>query len=238
MPDKKPSREQSGLYNLFARYVKDDGTIHDVEFAEDVKTLRKSDDILQPTYENVEEAGDSVNADEIPSPFAQFMYKYQFPNGMSDFIQYFITHGKIDPDKLRSGVYLVDDDSMQASGEYESEQNFKNYIEDTRYTKYVHVTLALPVDATRVQIDEAIAKHQDFIKSRQDKARGTARTRKRHSGNAARDNEIMRLYKLDSKPRQIVPLLPSYWQGTRERPLTGVDVSKIISRLKNQRPNL
>ncbi len=227
----KPSREQSGLYNLFARYVKDDGTIHDAEFAKDVNALRKTDNILQSTYENIEEVEDSVNADEMPSPFAQFMYKYQFPSGMNDFMYHFITRRKIDPDKLQSGIYLVDNDSMQASGEYEPEQNFKNYVEDTQYTKYVHITLALPVNATKLQIDEAIAKHQDFIKSRQDKARGAARTRKRYSLNAQRDNEIMRLYAQGLKPRHIADKLPEKWQAT----LTSSDISKIISRVKKYR---
>jgi len=229
----KPNREQSGLYNLFARYVKDDGTIHDEAFAKDVKALRKTEDILQSTYENIEEVEDSVNADEIPSPFAQFMHKYQFPSGMNDFVYYFITRRKTDPDKLRSGVYLVDDGSMQASGEYEPEQNFKNYVEDTQYTKYVHVTLAVPVDATKVQIDEAITKHQDFIKSRQDKVRGTTRTRKRESLNSERDSEIMKLYAQGLKPSQIVFKLSDKW-----RALSAPEISKIISRLKKSRPYL
>lgn len=228
----KPSREQSGLYNLFTRYVKDDGTIHDAEFAKDVKTLRKTDDILQSTYENIEEIDNDVNADETPSPFAQFMYKYQFPSGMNDFVYHFITRRKIDPDKLQSGIYLVDDDSMQASGEYEPEQNFKNYVEDTQYTKYVHITLALPVDATKVQIDEVITKHQDFIKSRQDKVRGVGRTRKRESFNAERDSEIMKLYAQGLKPRQIVFKMSDKW-----RSLTAPEISKIISRLKKSRPS-
>lgn len=230
----KPSREQSGLYNLFTRYVKDDGTIHDAEFAKDVKALRKGDDILQSTYEKIEEVDDSVNADEVRSPFAQFMYKYQFPSGMNDFVYHFITRKKIDPDRLQSGIYLVDDASMQASGKHDSEQNFKNYVEDAQYTKYVHITLALPVDATKVQIDEAIAKHQDFIKSRQDIARGTTRTRKRYSLNAERDSEIMRLYTQGLKPRYIADKLPEKWQAT----LTSSDISKIISRLKKSRSSL
>ena len=229
----KPSREQSGLYNLFARHVKDDGTIHDAEFAKDVKALRKTADMSQSTYENIEEVDDFVNADEIPSPFAQFMHKYQFPSGMNDFVYHFITRRKIDPDKLRSGIYLVDDDSMQASGEYEPEQNFKNYVEDTQYTKYVHVTLALPVDATKVQIDEAITKHQDFIKSRQNKVRGTARTRKRESLNSERDSEIMKLYIQGLKPSQIAFKLSDKW-----RALSAPEISKIISRLKKSRPYL
>lgn len=229
----KPSREQSGLYNLFARYVKDDGTIHDAEFAKDVKALRSTDDILQLTYENIEEVDDTVNADEIRSPFAQFMYKYQFPSGMNNFIYHFIIRREIDSDRLQSGIYLVDDDSMQASGEYEPEQNFKSYVEDTQHTKYVLITLALPVDATKVQIDEAIAKHQDFIKSRQDKARGMARTRKRYSINAERDSEIMKLYAEGLKPRQIVFKLSDKWWS-----LTAPEISKIISRLKKSRSYL
>lgn len=224
----KPNREQSGLYNLFARYVKDDGTIHDAEFANDVKALRNADDILQSTYENKEEIGDSVNADEIPSPLTQFMWKYELPNSMMDFLYHFIAHEKIDLDKLQSGIYLVDDDVMQASGVYSQEQNFKNYIEDTRYAKYIKITLAVPVEATNVQIKQAIADSKDFIKSRQE-AIGGSQARKRESPMAERDNMIMNLYSQGLKPREIVGELPEKWNG-----LTRYDVSKIIDRTKRK----
>ncbi len=46
----KPSREQSGLYNLFTRYVKDDGTIIHDEFTDDVKTLREYGNDLEALW--------------------------------------------------------------------------------------------------------------------------------------------------------------------------------------------
>lgn len=224
----KPNREQSGLYNLFTRYVKDDGTIHNAEFANDVKALRKTDDISKPTYENIEEIGDSVNADEIPSPLTQFMWKYGLPNSMADFLYHFITHEKIDLDKLQSGIYLVDDDAMQASGTHSQEQNFKNYIEDTQYAKYIQITLAVPVEATNVQIKQTIADSKDFIKSRQ-VAIGGSQVRNRENPMAERDNMIMSLYSQGLKPREIVGKLPEKWDG-----LTRYDVSKIVDRAKRK----
>lgn len=234
MANKKPSSEYGGLYNLFLRYVGDDNEIHDAEFAADVKALRKStDDIRQPIYENVEIIGDDVNAEETPSPLTQFMSKYGLPRSMDEFLYHYIVHRKVDVDKLQSGVYLVDDEAMQASGRYEPEQNYKNYVGDSQQAKYINLTLAIPLDATNVQITKALKEANNFITSRQTRMRGTNKTRGRYSLMAKRDNRIMELHGQGKKPSEILFLLPEKWQN-----ITAPYISKIIYRMKNSRKHL
>lgn len=234
MPNKKPSSEYTGLYNLFLRYVGDDNKIHDAEFAADIKALRKStNDIRQSIYENVEIVDGEVNADEMPSPLSQFMNKYGFPRSMEVFLYHYIAHRTVDVGKLQSGVYLVDDDVMQASGEYEPEQNYKNYAEDLQYAKYINLTLAIPLNATNVQVAKAVKEAKDFIASKQSRVSGVSKTRDRYSLMAKRDNLIMKLHKQGKKPREILFLLPEKWQNTNP-----TNISKIIYRMKNNRKHL
>ncbi|NCU30499.1 hypothetical protein EOM57_01695 [Candidatus Saccharibacteria bacterium] len=231
MANKKPSSEYGGLYNRFLRYVGEDNKIHDAEFAADVKTLRKStDDIRQPIYENVEIVDGDINADEMPSPLSKFMSKYGFPRSMDEFLYHYIIHRKVDVDKLQSGVYLVDDEAMHASGRYEPEQNYKNYIDDSQHAKYINLTLAIPLDATNVQITKALTEAKDFIANKQARVRGAGKTRDRYSLMTKRDNLIMKLHKQGKKPKEILFLLPEKWQNTDP-----TNISKIIYRMKNSR---
>lgn len=112
----KPTREQSPFYNRFMRIVRDE------EFQSDIESLRNSDvDITKSTFENVEvikmpDGDDIVNGDEVSSPLHQTMMKYGLPFAMEGFMRHYVAHGEIDLDRLNSGVYIVDDKAMEASG--------------------------------------------------------------------------------------------------------------------------
>src|SRR3989337_1754267 len=106
---KKPSRDQSGLYNLFARYVKDNGTIIHAEFAKDIEVLRVHRDNLEVLWPN----DGTVDA---PSPFIQFVNKYDFPSSMHMFLLDYVTRNEINLDKLMYGIYVVDEEAQEASG--------------------------------------------------------------------------------------------------------------------------
>jgi hypothetical protein len=224
MVNLKPSREQSGLYNLFSRYVKDDGTIIHAEFAEDIKDLRRHGDsisVIQPLGAAVDD----------PSPFLQFTQKYRFPPTMHMFLLDFITRYEINPDKLSFGVYIVDEGKGEASGRYDASLNYIGYSGDSIATKYVKLTLAIPVDATNLQIREAIKEAKGFIKSRQTEANGGSVPRKRFSVNAELNNWVLDQYNQGLKPKQILLKLPKKFQSTMH---TAQDISDIINRHKNK----
>ncbi len=186
----KPSREQLPFYNRFIRLV-DDG-----DFTRDIESLRSLDvDILKPTYENIEEFDDgTVNADEIPSPLHQAMMKYNLPLVMEDFIYHYIAHDEITLDKLRNGVYIVDDKVQEASGSGDRGLNYQAYVDDMIHDKYIEVTLAIPVRATTTQINDTITQHKQFIRDRQTQANNnTPVGRVRSEYYALRDKEIKKL---------------------------------------------
>lgn len=227
----KPSREQLPFYNRFMRLVENEVFIRDIEL------LRSSDvSILEPTYENIEEFDDgTVNADEIPSPLHQTMMKHNLPLIMGDFIHHYIAHNEVALDKLRNGVYIVDDKVLEASGGDNREQNYHGYINDTMHNKYIEVTLAIPVHATTTQINDAIAQHKQFIKDRQTAANNDSPVgRVRSEYYALRDKEIMRLRDEGLPPREILWKLPDNWRGALNPPA----ISRIIHRRKQQRQNL
>ena len=220
----KPSREQSGLYNLFTRYVKDDGTIIHDEFAKDIKTLREYGDDLEALWP-------ADGTADTPSPFIQFVKKYEFPPSMHMFLLDYVARNEINHDKLTSGVYVVDEDAGEASGEFDPKINYLGYSADSLTTKYIKLTLAVPVDAINLQIREAIKDAKDFIKSRQIEANGGKVARKRFSVNAERNNWILEQRKKGLSPKQILQKLPQKWQGTIH---TNQDISDIINHLKNE----
>lgn len=222
MVNQKPSREQSGLYNLFSRYVKDDGTIIHAGFARDIEELRKYNDdisVLLPEGATV----------DTPSPFLQFTQKYTFPPTMHMFLLDFITRNEINPDKLSFGVYIVDEGKGEASGRFDASINYLGYSGDSISTKYVKLTLAIPVDATNLQIREAIKEAKGFIKSRQTEVNGGGIPRKRFSVNAELNNWVLDQYDQGLKPKQILLKLPKKFQGTMH---TAQDISDIINRHK------
>lgn len=223
----KPTREQLPFYNRFIRLVDDEA------FTGDIELLRISDvNILESTYENIEEFDDgTVNADEIPSPLYQVMMKYNLPLVMEDFIHHYVAHSEVALDKLRNGVYIVDDKAMEASGGDDRELNYHGYVNDSMHNKYVEVTLAIPVHATTTQISDTITQHKQFIKDRQTAANNnTPVGRVRSEYYALRDKEIMRLYKSGLPPRKIRPKLIEKWGH-----LTEPAISNIIYRRKKQR---
>ncbi len=227
----KPSREQLPFYTRFIRLVDDEG------FTRDVELLRSSDvNILESTYENIEEFEDgTVNADEIPSPLHQVMMKYNLPLVMEDFIYHYVAHNEITLDKLRNGVYIVDEKAMEASGGDDRERNYHGYVNDSMHNKYIEVTLAIPVHATTTQITDTITQHKQFIKDRQTAANNnTPVGRVRSEYYALRDKEIMRLRDEGLPPREILWKLPDKWRGTLNPPA----ISRIIYRRKRQRQNL
>lgn len=224
MTYQKPSREQSGLYNLFSRFVKDDGTIIHAGFAEDIEDLRRHGDsisVIQPIDAAVDD----------PSPFLQFTQKYMFPPTMHLFLLDFITRNEINPDKLLSGVYIVDEGMREASGRFDPTINYFGYTADSLPTKYVKLTLAVPVDATNLQIRDAIKEAKDFIKSRQMEANGGNIPRKRFRVNAELNNWVLERYSQGLKPKQILLKVPAKFQGTVH---TAQDISDIINRHKNK----
>ena len=229
----KPSREQLPFYTRFIRLVDDEG------FIRDIALLRSSDiSIIESTYENIEEFEDgTVNADEIPSPLHQVMMKYNLPLVMEDFIHHYVAHDEIALGKLRNGVYILDHDTMKASGVSDDEvHNYQAwYINDSMRDKYIEVTLAIPVHATTTQITDTIAQHKKFIKDRQTAANNnTPVGRVRSEYYALRDKEIMRLRDEGLPPREILWKLPDKWRGTLNPPA----ISRIIYRRKQQRQNL
>lgn len=229
----RPTREQLPFYNRFVRLVDNEAFVRDVEL------LRSSDaDILQSTYENIEEFEDgTVNADEIPSPLHQVMMKYNLPLVMEDFIYNYVAHGEVALDKLRNGVYILDHDTMKASGVSDDEvHNYQAwYINDSMRDKYIEVTLAIPVHATTTQITDTIAQYKKFIKDRQTAANNnTPVGRIRSEYYALRDKKIMELYSEGLPPREILWKLPDKWRGTLNPPA----ISRIIYRRKLQRQNL
>lgn len=222
MTNKKPSREQSGLYNLFSRYVKDDGAIIHAEFATDVEELRKYENSIESLQPN-----DSVEG--APSPFLEFAKKYNFPPTMHMFLMNYIDTNEINPDKLFSGVYIVDEDMSEASGRFDPTVNYFGYTADTLSTKYIKLTLAIPVDATNLQIREAIKEAKGFIRSRQTEANDGNIPRKRFSVNAELNNWVMDQYSQGLKPKQILQKVPAKFQSTVH---TTQDISDIIKRHK------
>lgn len=228
-----PTREQLPFYTRFMRLAEDEA------FARDIALLRSSDvDILEPTYENIEELDDgSVNADEIPSPLHQALMKYNLPLVMEDFILHYIKNDEIALDKLRNGVYILDHNTMRASGLSDDEvHNYQAwYVNDSMKNKYIEVTLAIPVHATTTQITDTITQHKQFIKDRQTVANNnTPISRVRSEYYALRDKEIMRLRDEGLPPREILWKLPDKWRGTLNPPA----ISRIIYRRKQQRQNL
>lgn len=236
MPILEPIREQQQFINRFRRYVSDDGIIHHSEFSKDIDELRKSKlDILEPTYENIEELTDgSVNADEIPSPLCRFMMKYELPLIMEEFIYHFIKHNEIDITKLRYGVYLIDNSAAEASGDSDNDlgQNYQSYLEDSRYSKYINITLAIPVNATITQVTSTISQHKQFIKNKQTQANNnTPMHRIRSEFYSERDREIVFYREQGMSPRDIVWRLSGGWRGK----LTAPEISRIIYRYKQRR---
>ena len=229
----RPTREQLPFYNRFVRLVDNEA------FARDVESLRSSDaDILQSTYENIEEFEDgTVNADEIPSPLHQVMMKYNLPLVMEDFIYHYVAHDEVALDKLRNGIYILDHDTMKASGVSDDEvHNYQAwYVNDSMQNRYIEVTLAIPVQATITQVTDTITQHKQFIKDRQTaKNNNTPVGRVRSEYYALRDKEIMRLRDEGLPPREILWKLPDKWRGTLNPPA----ISRIIYRRKRQRQNL
>jgi len=224
MTNKKPSREQGGLYNLFSRYVKDNGTIIHAKFARDIEALREYGDGLEALWPSDSTSG-------TPSPFIQFAKKYKFPPSMYMFLLDYVTRNEINPSKLTSGVYVVDEDAEEASGEFDSITNYLGYSADSLTTKYIKLTLAVPVDATNLQIKEAIKDAKDFIKARQTEANGGKVARKRFSVNAERNNWILDQRSKGLSPKQIFHKLPQKWQGTID---TSQDVSDVINHIKDK----
>lgn len=222
MANKKPTREQVGLYNLFNRYVKDDGTIIHPEFSEDIETLRAYGEGLESLWP------DDGNPD-ASSPFMQFVNKYEFPPSMHMFLLDYIVRGDINLDKLKYGVYLVDDDKREASGEFNPDINYIGFVADSLSTKYVNLTLAVPVDATNLQIREAIKDANDFIKARQNEVNGGRVARKRSILNAERNNWLLDQHKKGLSPSQILQRLPQKWQATID---TSQDISDILNHIK------
>ncbi len=206
----------------------------DKGFNRDVELLRTSDvSILASTYENIEEFEDGVNADEIPSPLRQVMMRHELPLVMEDFIYHYVANDEIDLSKLRSGVYIVDHKAMSASGVNDDEvHNYQAwYVNDTMQNKYVEVTLAIPVHATITQITDTIAQYKQFIKDRQTAANGDVPVKRvRLLPMVLRDSEIMRLYHLGLKPREILWKLPEDLRGI----LTAPDIAKIINKQKKK----
>ena len=228
----KPTREQLPFYNRFINLMNDES------FTRDIESLRNSDaDILQSTYENIELIDDGANADEVPSPLHQVMMKYNLPLVMEDFIHHYVAHDEIALCKLRNGVYILDHDTMKASGVSDDEvHNYQAwYINDSMRDKYIEVTLAIPVHATTTQITDTITQHKQFIKDRQTAANNnTPVGRVRSEYYALRDKEIMRLRDEGLPPREILWKLPDKWRGTLNPPA----ISRIIYRRKQQRQNL
>lgn len=218
----KPNREQSGLYNLFARYVKDDGTIIHPEFAKDIEALREYGDNLEVLWPN----DDTV---DTPSPFIQFVNKYDFPPSMHMFLLDYVTRNEINFDKLTYGIYVVDEDAQEASGNFNPSVNYLGYSIDSLTTKYVKLTLAVPVDATNLQIRETIKDANDFIKARQTEANGGRVARKRRILNAERNNWLLDQDKKGLSPSQILHKLPQKWQATI---YTSQDISDILNHIK------
>ena len=226
----KPTREQLPFYNRFLRLL------DNAYFVDDIELLRSSDvDILKSTHEIVEIVDDTANADEVPSPLHQVMMKYNLPLVMEDFIYHYVAHDEIVLDKLRNGVYIVDDKAQEASGDDSRELNYHSYAYDTTRNKYIHLTLAIPVHATTTQITDTITQHKQFIKDRQTVANNnTPVSRVRSEYYALRDKEIMKLYDEGLPPREILWKLPDKWRGTLNPPA----ISRIIYRRKRQRQNL
>lgn len=222
MANKKPTREQVGLYNLFNRYVKDDGTIIHSEFSEDIETLRAYGDGLESLW------SDDGNPD-ASSPFIQFVKKYEFPPSMHMFLLDYIARDEINFEKLSYGVYVVDEGMGEASGEFGPTINYMGYVADSLSTKYVNLTLAVPVDATNLQIRETIKDASDFIKARQTEANGGRVARKRPILNAERNNWLLDQHKKGLSPSQILQRLPQKWQATID---TSQDISDILNHIK------
>lgn len=222
MANKKPTREQIGLYNLFNRYVKDDGTIIHPEFSEDIETLRAYGDGLEALW------FDDGNPD-ASSPFIRFVKKYEFPPSMHMFLLDYIARDEINFEKLSYGVYVVDEGMGEASGKFGSAVNYMGYVADSLGTKYVNLTLAVPVDATNLQIREAIKDANDFIKARQNEVNGGRVVRKRPILNAERNNWLLDQRKKGLSPNQILQRLPQKWQATID---TSQDISDILNHIK------
>lgn len=225
----KPTREQLPFYNRFLRLLNNSDFINDVEVLRNAKV-----DILKSTYENIEMVDDdTASADEIPSPLHQVMMKHNVPLVMEDFIYHYVAHDEMDLDKLRNGVYILDHKTMQASGPSADEMhNYQAwYVNDFRSSKYVEVTMAIPVQATITQITDTITQHKQFIKDRQTVANNNIQVgRVRSEYYALRDKEIMRLYDSGLPPRKIRPKLIKKW-GHLSEPA----ISNIIYRRKKQR---
>ena len=150
---------------------------------------------------------------------------------MHMFLLHYIEHDEIIPAKISSGVYIVDSELKGASGPYDETVNYLGYVSDSSSRKYLSLTLAIPIDATNLQIRAAIKDANKFIKLRQTQANGEKVKRKRFSLNAELNNWVLEQYMDGQPPKQILKNLPKKWQSTIH---TGQDISDIINRLKNK----
>lgn len=168
-----PTRERKRFLSLFERYVNArTNTMFDKEFKEDVLRLRNESNIREPVITIVDELD---NFTEEPSPLTRFMLRYGLPVAMEDFIYCFVMKDEIDTSLLKLGIYIVDEDALEATGGYkDSHDNFQKYTEDIAYRKNLELTLSIPLDATNLQIREAIRVSNDFIKQRQKELGGSS----------------------------------------------------------------
>jgi|GEM_PF-2676877 len=161
-----PTKQQKAFIALFERYVNiKTKTIFDREFREDITTLRAQENIEKPLITVVDELD---NFDEEPSALTKFMLRYKFPLAMEKFIYKFIIDNNIDTSLLELGIYIVDSEEMEASGDSDNlRYNFQRYVENMGYTTNLELTISIPVDATNLQIREAIKTSNEFIRHRQ-----------------------------------------------------------------------
>jgi hypothetical protein len=215
---------------LFEQYVNlETGDIHHEQFSIDIASLRNMKKITEPVYEIHEVIEDTANATEHPSPLTQLLLNYKLPLVMEDFVEHFITENIIDYDKLEFGVYLLDHKEMIASGKDEDlHRNYHRYVESSRFTNYVEITLAIPEGAINTQITQTISANKNFIKDRQKAGGGVNRKRVRPYTTAERDNII---YKLSQtmKPKDLQHEL----SNKHDIHVSSVDISNILYRMKS-----
>ncbi len=101
---------QRRYLRLFARYVDtSNGDILHKAFERDVRALRES---------GVQFADSKamIRGNQSASPFSEFMIKYRFPYAMIDFIYAYIRDDTIDPQLIKSGMFIVSEADKTAVG--------------------------------------------------------------------------------------------------------------------------
>lgn len=216
-------------HHLFERYVDDNGEIIDPSFKEHIEYLRSCDDITEGHHPR----------NLFPPKLYTFMWHFNFPNGMRDFLHTFIKDEKIDYSLVRPDLYLISE-STRSGRSSESEETdsegWQAYQDsflnpDLDRDDIQELKLIISPEASITDIVAFIRQHKNFIEAQQGKL-SARRTRVRSYQNRKRDLYIQKLVEEGLTYKKVADQLNSEQWGA---PLAAADIATIMSRLRKSR---